>query len=116
MNIPTIEKTNKLGSYDTYYVKPVVPIPEPDAIQNYTKEGGITIAYVDGVVNIKSEDSPIKTADIYNMSGIKIAATGFSHGGNKFVSISVAQLPKGIYIANATTQDGDECHIKFIIK
>ena len=116
MNIPTINKTNKLGSYDTLYEKPVDPTPEPDAIQNYTKEGGITIAYVDGAVNIKCEDSPIKTACIYNMSGMKMATTSFSRNGNKFISISVAQLPTGIYIANATTEDGDECHIKFIIK
>ena len=116
MNIPTIAKTNKIGSYDTYYVKPVKPTPEPDAIQSYTKEGGITIAYVDGAVNIKSEDSPIKTADIYNMSGMKMSAASFSHRRNTFVSISVASLPKGIYLVSATTEDGDECHIKFVIK
>ena len=116
MNIPTIDKTNRLGSYDTYYEKPVKPTPEPDAIQSYTKEGGITIAYVDGSVNIKSEDSPIQTADIYNMSGMKMAATSFAHGGNKFVSINVASLPKGIYLVSTTTEDGDECHIKFVIK
>ena len=116
MNIPTIAKTNKIGSYDTYYVKPVKPTPEPDAIQSYTKEGDITIAYVDGAVNIKSEDSPIKTADIYNMSGMKMSAASFSHRRNTFVSISVASLPKGIYLVSATTEDGDECHIKFVIK
>ncbi|MBP5375986.1 MAG: CotH kinase family protein [Bacteroidaceae bacterium] len=116
MNIPTIDKTNRLGSYDTYYEKPVKPTPEPDAIQSYTKEGGITIAYVDGSVNIKSEDSPIQTADIYNMSGMKMAATSFAHGGNKFVSINVASLPEGIYLVSTTTEDGDECHIKFVIK
>ncbi len=116
MNIPTIAKTNQLGSYDTYFEKPVKPTPEPDAIQSYTKEGGITIAYVDGSVNIKSEDSPIKSADIYNMSGMKMAATSFAHGGNKFVSINVASLPKGIYLVSTTTEDGDECHIKFVIK
>ncbi|MBO7581496.1 MAG: CotH kinase family protein [Bacteroidaceae bacterium] len=116
MNIPTIAKTNKLSSYDTYYVKPIEPTPEPDAIQSYTKEGGITIAYVDGAVNIKSEDAAIKTADIYNMSGLKMETNSFTHGNNKFISISVAELPRGIYLVHATTEDGDECRIKFIIK
>ena len=116
MNIPTIAKANQLSSYDTLYVKPVDPTPEPDAIQSYTKEGGITIAYVGGVVNIKSEDSPIKMADIYNTSGMKMEAASFTNAGNKFVSINVASLPKGIYIVSATTEDGDECRIKFIIK
>ena len=116
MNIPTIAKTNQIGSYDTYYEKPIKPVPEPDAIQSYTKEGGITIAYVDGAVNIKSEDSPVRSIDIYNMSGIKMGATSFSHGGNKFVSLNVTTLPQGIYLVSATTEDGEECHIKFIIK
>ena len=116
MNIPTIAKANQMSSYDTLYVKPVDPTPEPDAIQSYTKEGGITIAYVGGVVNIKSEDSPIKMADIYNTSGMKMETANLANAGNKFVSINVASLPKGIYIVSATTEDGDECRIKFIIK
>ena len=116
MNIPTIAKANILGSYDTLYVKPVNPTPEPDAIQSYTKEGGITIAYVDGVVNIKSEDAPIRTADIYSMSGMKMTATSFTNAGNQFVSIHVEGLPKGIYLVSATTTEGNECHIKFVVK
>lgn len=116
MNVPTIAKMNKIGSYDTLYVKPIKPTPEPDAIRSYTKEGGITIAYVDGVVNIKSEDAAIRTANIYNMSGMKMTATSFTNANNQFVSINVATLPKGIYLVSATTEDGDECRIKFIIK
>ena len=97
-------------------MKPVNPTPEPDAIQSYTKEGGITIAYVDGVVNIKSEDAPIRTADIYSMSGMKMTATSFTNAGNQFVSIHVEGLPKGIYLVSATTTEGNECHIKFVVK
>ena len=92
MNVPTIAKMNKIGSYDTLYVKPIKPTPEPDAIRSYTKEGGITIAYVDGVVNIKSEDAAIRTANIYNMSGMKMTATSFTNANNQFVSINVATL------------------------
>lgn len=114
MNIPTIAKTNKIGSYDTLYVKPIDPTP--DAIQSYTHEGGITIAYVNGVVNIKSEDAAIKSAEVFSMAGMKMESSNFTHAGNKFVTINVADLPKGIYIVRATTEEGDECHIKFIIK
>ena len=116
MNIPTIAKANKIGTYDTLYVKPIDPTPDPDAIKSYTKEGGITIAYVNGVVNIKSEDSAIRTADVYSMAGMKMEASSFTHAGNKFVTIHVADLPRGIYIVKATTEEGDECRIKFIIK
>ena len=114
MNIPTIAKANKIGSYDTLYVKPIDPTP--DAIHSYTREGGITIAYVNGVVNIKSEDAVISSAEVFSMAGMKMEAFNFTHAGNKFVTINVANLPRGIYIVRATTEEGDECHIKFIIK
>lgn len=114
MNIPTIAKANKIGSYDTLYVKPIDPTP--DAIHSYTREGGITIAYVNGVVNIKSEDAAIRSAEVFSMAGMKMESSNFAHAGNKFVTINVADLPKGIYIVRSTTEEGDECHIKFIIK
>lgn len=113
MNTPTIAKANVLSSYDTLYI---APQPEPDAIRSYTKEGGMTIAYVDGVINVKSEDSPIQHVNIYTTSGMRMAATANRRNGEQFVSVYVATLPKGIYIVSATTESGDECHIKFIIK
>src|SRR5574344_412871 len=116
MNIPTIGKANQIGSCDILYVKPVEEPEEPNAIRSYTKEGGITIAYVDGVINVKSEDAAIRSVNIYNASGVKMEATQFINPGQQFTSIYVATLPKGIYIAKATTQTGDECHIKFFIR
>ncbi len=113
MNIPTIAESNQIGFYDTLYI---APQPEPDEIRSYTKEGGITIAYVGGVVNVKSEDSPIRQVNIYNTSGLSAKGTQFSRSNDHFVSVAVSTLPRGIYIATATTEDGDECHIKFIIK
>jgi hypothetical protein len=114
MTNPTIAKANMIGSYDTLYVKPL--IPTPDAIKSYSKEGSIAIAYVGGVVNVKSEDAAIRSVDVYSMSGMKMEASTFANAGNRFVSVNVADLPKGIYIVKATTEDGDENHIKFIIK
>ena len=114
MTNPTIAKANMIGSYDTLYVKPLNPTP--DAIKSYSKEGSIAIAYVGGVVNVKSEDAAISSVDVYSMSGMKMEASTFANAGNRFVSVNVADLPKGIYIVKATTEDGDENHIKFIIK
>ena len=116
MNTPTIAKANLLSSYDTLYVKPIDPTPEPDAIRSYTKEGGMSIAYVDGVVNVKSEDSPIQSVNVYNTSGMRMATTSLTRANNQFASINVATLPRGIYVVSAQTESGDECHIKFIIK
>ena len=116
MNIPTIGKANTIGSYDTLYIAPVVP-DEPDAIRaTYSKEGGITIAYVDGVVNVKSEDAPIADVGIYSISGMKIFAAPMMRTNEHFATVNVAALPKGIYVANAVTKSGDECRIKFIIR
>ena len=114
MTNPTIAKANMIGSYDTLYVKPLNPTP--DAIKSYSKEGSIAIAYVGGVVNVKSEDAAIRSVDVYSMSGMKMEASTFANAGNRFVSVNVADLPKGIYIVKATAEDGDENHIKFIIK
>ena len=114
MNQPTIAKANQIGSYDELYVKPVNP--EPDDIRSYTKEGGITIACVDGVINVKSEDAPIRRVALYNTSGMKVGIDPATRNAAHFITIPVASLPKGIYIATATTEAGDECHIKFFIK
>lgn len=126
MNVPTIGKANMIGSYDTIYIAPVKPDTpdpeepedpeEPNSIRTYTKEGGITIAYVDGVVNVKSEDSPIANVSIYSTSGMKIAATPMMRANDTFATVNVSALPKGIYVVNATTKAGDECRIKFIIR
>ncbi|MDE5739600.1 MAG: lamin tail domain-containing protein, partial [Bacteroidaceae bacterium] len=117
MNIPTIGKTNQIGSYDTLYVAPVEEEPElPNSIRSYTKEGGITIAYVDGVVNVKSEDAAITRLGLFNAAGMKMGTAQTTRASSHFASIYVATLPKGIYIVSATTESGDECHIKFAIK
>ena len=113
MNIPTIAKSNMLSSYDTLFIEPVKP--EPNAIRPYIKEGGITIAYIDGTVNVKSEESPISSISIYNTLGMPMPVNAIMRAGRQFASLNMAALPKGIYVVKATTQMGDECHIKLSI-
>ena len=115
MNLPTLAKANQIGSYDTLYVAPE-EVPEPDAIRTYTKEGGITIACVDGTINVKSEDAPISRVAIFSTSGMKMPVTPIMRAGNQFAAVNVTTLPRGIYIAVATTASGDECRIKFMIQ
>ena len=114
MNLPTIAKANKLTSIDTLYYSHVEPTP--DAIRSYTKEGGLTIAFVNGVVNVKSEDAPIASVSIHTSSGIKMATPPVMRSNEHFATINVASLPKGIYVASATTSTGDNCHIKFTVR
>ncbi|MBR1520620.1 MAG: CotH kinase family protein [Bacteroidaceae bacterium] len=115
MNAPTIDKSNLLSSYDTLFVAPIND-PDPDAIRSYTKEGGITIAYVEGAVNVKSEDAAIRSIAVFSTSGMKMPVEPMMRQGDQFASIHVATLPRGIYIVKAVTAEGDECHIKFIVK
>ena len=114
MNAPTIAKANRLSSYDTPYSVPEQPTP--DEIRSYVKEGGMTIAYVDGTINIKSEDAEIKAINLYSISGMRIPVTPIMRPGKQFASVHVATLPQGIYIVRAFNSSGDECHIKFIVK
>ncbi len=115
MNAPTIGKSNLVISGDSLFS--ANPDADPSSLQqHYIKEGGMTIAYVDGAVNVKSEDSDIAAVSIFTASGTKQASAPLVRQTPQFVSINVSLLPKGIYIARAVTKDGDECHIKFIIR
>lgn len=117
MNIPTFSKANVLGSFDTLYkAEDFGGGDTPDAIKDFVKEGGITIAFANGVVNVKSEDADITSFCIYSTSGMKVADKAVVKSNGRFASINVQNLPKGIYIANAITASGDENRIKFIIR
>lgn len=113
MDKPTPGKSNIYTSYAIEYVEPE-PEPEPDAIA-MVRDGGMTVVYNSGVINIKSEDYAIRSFELYNAAGIKMAANEVRNTGN-FVTISVSTLPNGIYVATATNSNGDNCKIKFIKK
>ncbi len=112
MDIPTPGKANILTSYSTLYV------PEEDPVANdiaMIRDGGMTIAYVDGVINVKSEDAAIQDIAVYSTSGIK-QPVSIMRSSASYVTVSTSNLANGIYIAKAVNNDGDECHVKFIIK
>ncbi len=115
MSQPTIGKTNIITSYDTLYIAPIIE-PEPDAIHSHVKEGGISIAYVEGVVNAKSEDARIVALEVFGTSGMQVARNATVRNADRFATINVAHLPKGIYMARVTTADGDYCTVKFVIR
>lgn len=119
MNAPTIGKSNIIGSYDTLYVKPI-EIPDTptdaEAIENVLKENGVTIAYVDGVVNIKSSDAAITSIKVLSTAGSVMPVSVNTRSNAHFATVIVANLPKGIYVARVTTDDGDEKNFKFIIR
>lgn len=111
MNVPSIGKPNQLNTYDSK------PHPDYTGIETpNSKESGIVIAYVDGIINAKSEYSAIKHLTVHTVSGLFITESAIMRDSNSFASIKVSDLAKGIYIAHVITENGDESHIKFIIK
>ncbi len=117
MNIPTIGKPNTLSAYDTLYVAPEPgPGPVPDGIASFKKESGVSMAYVDGVINVKSEDAAIRTAAVFSATGMRTAAKMMTRDGQHFASINTAGLPMGVYILKVTVEGNDEYSMKFSVK
>ena len=118
MNHPTIGKANLLTSVDTLYITPVEPTePEiPDAIASHTKDGGISIAYTGGVINVKSDEAAISRVDLFTANGMKAQLNVMMRPGSKFATANVASMPKGIYIIRVITADNDEKRVKVNFK
>ncbi|MBO4664886.1 MAG: CotH kinase family protein [Bacteroidaceae bacterium] len=114
MDKPTPGKSNIYTTYAVEYVEPEPIEPEPDAIA-IVRDGGMTIAYVNGVVNVKSEDYPILSVEVFSTSGAKVAGNITRNNGS-FVTLNVSTLRPGIYVATAANNNGDECKIKFVVK
>jgi len=111
---PTPGAQNIYTSYAVEYVAPEPVDPTPDAIA-MVRDGGMTIAYVEGVVNVKSEDADITSVEVFSVSGTKTAAQMIRNTGS-FATINVNGLSKGIYVAVATNASGDSCKVKFVIR
>lgn len=114
MNIPTIGNNNKISTSDSLFNSALTP--DADNIKVLTTEEGLTIAFINGVINARSDNSPIIALEIYSTAGQKVASQPSFRSGNKFASVRVAELPSGVYIARTIAKDGNECHIKFINK
>lgn len=115
MNAPTIGKTNCLSSYDVRYGEPDQP-ETPTHIASTSTGDGLTVAYVDGVVNVRSTDACIQSVELFNMAGMKVNGKLMMRQEGHFVSIPVAHLSQGVYVLRATTEDGKGRTVKLQIK
>lgn len=121
MTKPTIAAANILTTYaQLMYVAPPTPeksdtIPDKVDMIVQTSASGLKIVYVDGVLNIKSTESPITLVRLMSASGATISATAVRASSN-FCTYSLNDLPQGIYIACATDTDGNTVTLKFRIQ
>ena len=118
MNFPTIGKANLLTSCDALYIAPTEPDePDvPDGIGGAQEAGGISIAYVQGVVNVKSDAADIRSVELFSLNGMKVQANVMMRSGNRFATVNVGSVPSGIYIVRVTTADDNEKRLKFHVR
>ncbi|MBP1530541.1 MAG: CotH kinase family protein [Bacteroidaceae bacterium] len=115
---PTIAKSNTLNTYAEagQYIAPEDTTTHEDAVRSISsRNGGMSIAYADQQVVVKSEDNPNVTLNIYTTGGALVMARKmYLESGHERVGISM--LPAGIYIARLNDSEGNECATKFTKK
>ncbi len=111
------------GTDDEETTEPVVP-EEPEDTTGTTdpvmpegvyapRSGGMSIACVGDYLSIKNEDCPLTSVRVYSVSGMTLLdlEVDTSSGHAK---VSIASLPRGVYVATATDREGNLVQTKFI--
>jgi len=116
MDVPTIERTNILSSYDSSYVY-VDTAPTPDGIGDVMvhSDGGLRIYMVNDAVVVRSEDAPMVEFTILTAGGAEVASTRLQMREER-AEFQVSMLPAGIYVATARDTDGNCCAVKFMLR
>ena len=116
MNHPTIGQNNALHSYDKFIgTDNGVIIEEPDDIAAIlAKDNRISIRFAGTQLIIQGEASTIQL-DIYSIAGLqqKHQAVNLDNGN---ATVSISDLPAGVYIAHVKGANGSENSCKFIIR
>ena len=112
MNKPTIGKANVLTSYDILYASSTDP--DVTSIDSVVRNGNMSMKYVDGAINVKSE-SNITSLRIYSTTGMEVKPVSI-RTTSTFTSAFLGSLPSGIYVAYATDNNNNECKLKFFVK
>lgn len=112
MSRPSIEKPNRMNSYTTPWEAP----KDADGIENVIEKersGGLSIACVGDELLLKSEETSHAVLCIYTIMGnvVFVDNEEFDSSGHK--RISIAHLPKGVYVARLSDEEGNKCATKF---
>ncbi len=115
MNTPTISARNILTSYDTLYVKPVIPGDETN-IGNIIAQGGdMSLMFDGGYIVVNSQSTTVADLNIFTASGQTVKSSSLNMAGGHATAF-VGNLPAGIYVARVKNTAGDTCACKFVIK
>lgn len=113
MNVPTIGKSNTICSYDTVHIELNAEGVEHalDVPTVITRDGGMSIAYVNGYVLVKSEKPTVAQLVICTPAGQQVASASLDITDSS-TSYAV-NLPSGLYIASVRDAEGRKCVTKF---
>ncbi len=114
MTVPTIDKPNRMNSYASIW-EYVAPDPGETHIGSVmaSRNGGMSLAYANGELLVKSEENPNVVVTVYTTTGATVLYQALNlesqHG-----QVSLNLLPNGIYVARAKDSEGNECATKFL--
>lgn len=108
MERPTIGQTNVLTTGALAWNEPVIDIPIPNRVRQQTDDN-LQLAF-DGN-SLRLQGAEVARLDIYNTAGQLVMTTRI----HSHTAITPSQLPRGIYIARASTDD-DDTTLKFSIQ
>ena len=114
MDTPTIGRSNTISTYDTIHVEAehaiIIDIDAPEIV---SRDGGMSIAYRNGYLLVKSENSTSAMLTVATIAGQRVVSTGLRlSDGHASVPVD---LPAGMYVANVQDAEGRHCATKFVI-
>ena len=110
MTKPTIEKENAMNSFTKRIENSVNPDDENGI--DAARVSGLSIAFANGDLRIKDEESGCVTFHIYSVSGT-LVMNGEVEVENVHATVSLSPLMSGVYVAKVEDKDGNICSVKF---
>lgn len=115
MDVPTIERTNILSSYDESYLHVDTVTPPYDGIAQIHSDGGLRIYMAGDAVVVRSEDAPTATLTILTPGGAEVASARLRMTEQR-AEFPLTMLPAGTYVATAADTEGNRCALKFVMR
>ena len=112
LGIPTIDASNRIGSYDSLYVYN----GEESGIRSVVVDDeSMEVAYEDGYVRVTSDQNQTAQLAVYTSVGQQTLTANLRLEAGEAKAF-VGNLPSGVYVAVVTGADGEAGSCKFIIK
>lgn len=114
LTIPSIESTNRIGSYDSLYYMQNSNFDS--AVKNMlAQENSLTVRYENSYVSVTSEHPTTAQLTMFTSAGQQCRVANINlQSGN--ATLFVGDMPKGVYVVNVNATDGQTGSCKIVIK